>query len=1171
MVEVDEWRLAQTEDPVARHELYRGMATLLVNAPDTAEAAFRTLCRALAEPGPIDTLEDLDREVERMAGILELRGALAEALVAAADAEKLQSDEDRRLSLMVRGAAILSEHGAMERAVDTLRGALQLREDHPEALARLDEALTSLGHHEELASVLEKRAGVAEDDRDRLELLRRLASLYEEVLVRPEAAEKAWRGLLDIEPGDKEALSRLSRVYEASGSTRELMDVLERQVENSLDEQERRDLRMQLASLHRETVKDRSAEIDVLRSLLMDAPSDDDAMAALARALEAEGRHAEAADIVAERATLTPNDERRASLMLDVARIYAGPLDDAPGALERYEQVLAIMPNQDGALSDLVTLAKHPDSFETAGTLVLEPLEQGGRLAELAEVLEARAELSQDPAEQVEALQKLSRLRVERLDDLPGALAASNALLDVVDGEDGLADALNQGGRLAVQLGQGGEHLDLLAARVDNEDHPSDARVATAMYAANLAEEVLGDPERALGLLSPLVSSGLATLDVCLRVERLGRAAFNPKAVSAALVEGARLAPEASQQSELFVRLGDARRESGERQTALDAYRESFDIDAAAAAVRGMEALLELGAPGPSLLDALEQAYQAAGDRRGQSHITALRLETADESDQPRLLEQLATLREEGGGSPEEALDAWGQLLVHDPDAPSVLERVLALAESDASLVRPAVGKMLEAVEAAHARQHLPVGVCVKTARLQLDSLRDPASAMATIGLVLEEQPDMPEALDLLIAASRAGGEASTLHDALSRSAGLQNDPVAAVELWNEAATVAQSALANPELAIEDLEQLISVDENDTRAWQTLLALRGAAAEPDALADTLGRRAGITPDAEERRELRYRLANLLVDKLERTEDAVTVYQDMLSDRPDDAGALAELEVLLRRLEQWEDVRDVLERKLEVADGDDRVAVLEDLAQVAEHRLEDASDAVERYQQILSERPGYGPAQQALDRLLTAEERWVELSEALETRMHGCREQGDQEGYRAVTSRLATLLASELSHPERAKDLLDALLEADPSYVPALLGKAAVYEAMGEDGAMQLTLRRAADLDPDGPQGAALHLRLASLERDTDVRQGHLERALQLDPANLEAGKALLDLYRDHEHWDKLAYALELVAGRTEDAMARQGLILERVDVVLHRMGDAEGALRVLHTLYKETQ
>jgi tetratricopeptide (TPR) repeat protein len=1173
MVEVDEWRLSQTEDPIARHELYRGMANLLVASPDTAETAFRTLCRALAEPGPVDTLEDLDREVEHMAETLDLRGALAEALVSAADAEGLQSDEDRRLSLMVRGATLLGEHGAVERAVETLRAALGLREDHPEALARLDDALTALGYHEELAGVLGTRASVAEDDTERVELLRRLARLYEEVLVRPEYAESAWKGLLEVEPGDKEALARLSRVYEASGSTRELVDVLERQVEASLDDQERRDLRMQLANLQRETLKDRAAEIDVLRALLMDAPADDDAMAALARALEAEGRHAEAADVVSERATLTQNDERRASLMLDVARMYAGPLEDQAGALERYEQVLAIMPNQDGALTDLVALAKGPDTFETAGALVAEPLEQAGRLGELADVLEARAQCSQDPTEQVEALQKLVRLRVERLDDLPGALSGANALLDVVEGEEALADALDQGGRLAVQLGQGGEHLDRLAARASDEDLDPDARVATAMYAANLGEEVLGDPGRALGLLSPLVASGLANLDVCLRVERLGRSVDDTAAVSAALVEGARLAGDASQQSELFVRLGDVRRESADTEGALEAYREAFDIDAPSAAVRGMEALLDAGsdAPAVALLDALEQAYLASGDKAGQARVTALRLQAADEADQPRLLEQLATQREEGGGSAEEALDAWGRLLVHDPDATSVLERMLALTESDTSLVRPAVAKMLDAVEAAQRREHVPVAVCVRAARLQLEALRDPAAAMETVGVVLEDQPDMPEALDLLIASSRAAGEATVLHDALTRNAALQSDPSTAVELWNEAATVAQSALANPELAVEDLEQLIAVDENDTRAWQTLLSLRGAAGEPEALADALGRRAGITPDADERRELRYRLANLLVDKLERADDAVGVYQDMLSDQPDDAGAMAELEVLLRRLERWQDVRDVLERKLEVAEGNDRVAVLEDLAQVAEHRLEDPSDAAERYQQILEERPGYEPAETALERLLVAEERWSELSEMLENRMHRCRDAGDLEGYRTVTSKLATLLATELAYPERAKELLDALLEEDPSYVPALLGKAAVYEAMGEEGAMQLTLRRAAELDPQGADGAALHLRLAGLERDTEARQQHLERALALDPANLDAGQALLDLYRDAELWDKLAYALELVGGRTDNPQTRRTLVLERVDVMLHRMQDADGALRVLHGLYNEVQ
>ncbi len=1173
LVEVDEWTLTQTEDPIARHELYREMASLLARSVDTAENAFRTLCRALSEPGPEDALAELDREVERTAETLDLRGALADALVTAAAAEKLADDEDRRLSLMVRGAALLEEHGATERAVETLRAALELRDDDPRALAQLDGALTGLGYHEELTGVLTKRAAVAEDDRDRLELLRRLARLYEEVLVRPEDAERSWKELLEVEPGDKEALSRLSRVYEASGSTRELIDVLERQIDASAEDQERRDLRMQLANLQRETVKDRAAEIDVLRNLLADAPSDDDALAALARALIAEERHAEAADVIAERATLTSNDERRATLVLDAARLYAGPLEDLPSALERYEQVLTIAPGQDGALADLVELAQKPASFEAAGNMVAESLEQAGRVAELAEVLAARAELSQDPEDRAETLERLARVRVERLDDLGGALAAYNALLDVVSDLERLNGVLDQGGRLAVQLGQGPEHLDLLAARVSNEELDGDARVATGLFAANLAEEVLGEPQRALAILSPLLPAGLATLEVCLRVERLGRAASDADAVEAALVEGTRLAEEPSEQAELWVRLGQSRAERDELVLALEAFREAFDLGDASAAVAGFENVLSRSGDAPSggLLDALETAYQAGGDRAGQARVTQLRLDVADDADRPRLLEQLGTLRDEGGGTAAEALDAWGELLAYDADSASVLDRVLSICADDPDLGRRGVELMLAAVQRATREGHVPVSLCLKAASAQLGDLRDPAAAMETVGIVLADQPEMPEALEILVESSRAAGDAATLHDALGRSAALQSDPADGVRLWTEAATVAESALAQPELAIADLEQLLGVDDTDTRAWQKLLSLLTAGGDYEKLAESLGRRAGITDDLEERRELRYRLANLLVDKLERPDDGIGVYQDMLSDQPDDRGAIAELEVLLRRFERWEDVRDVLERKLENADGDERTAVLEDLAQVAEHRLEDTADAVERYQQILSERPGYGSAEQALERLLTAEERWVELSEALEDRMLRLRDEGDVEGYRAVTSKLATLLAEALSHPERAKDLLDELLERDPSYVPALLAKAAVYEAMGEEGAMQLTLGRAADLDPQGEQGAMLHLRLAKLEKGVEARQEHLEKALQLDPANIDAGRLLIELYREHQRWDRLAYSLELVAGRTEDPEARRTLILERVDVMLEHLGDSDGALRVLHGLYKEVQ
>lgn len=1173
IVEIDEWQLGQTEDPQNRHEILREMAELQLRSPDTSEAGFRVLCRALAEPGPEETLAELDRETERVAELLDAKAGLAEALISGAGSDKLESDVDRRLALLVRGASLLAEQGDAERSAETLRSALELRDDDPRALAVFDDVLVKLGYHEELSGVLEVRARISEDDADRIALLRRRAHLLEEVLVRPADAEAVWKQLLELEPGDREALQRLSRVYEASGSTRELIDVLERQIENTSDESERRDLRMQLANLNREAVKDRSAEIDVLRSLLADVPDDDDALAALARALGAEERHAEAADVIADRAALAGSDERKATLMLEAARIYRGPLADVVSALERYEQVLGLVPGQEGALGDLVELAKSPEHFESAGNLLLEPLELVGRWEDLAAVVEARAELSDDPIERGNALRRLAQVRLERLDDAEGALTAYMALLRVVD-EDGLGSVLEQAGRLAVTLGRGPAFLDELAEWSKSEDADGGTRVRVARFAANLSEEVLGESERALSVLTPLLDAGLADAEICTRIERLGRHTGDLEAVKKALVEASQDASDPAVQAPALIRLGRVSIELDDDDGALEAFRDAFEQSGDAEAIAGLEQLEQRsdGTPSAALLDALESAYQRQTDRAGLARIAGHRLVDNEGPDRARLLEQLATLREEGGGTPGEALDAWGELLVLDPEAPNALDRLLALARANADLLGPAVGHMQRAVEAALEGGNTPVPLMLQTARAQLQDVGQPAEALRTTQAILEEQPEHPEALELLVQAARKGDDVNVLHDALTRSAALAADPAAAVSLWWEAATVAESAIGDNEMALEDLEQLLAVDESDARSWQKLLALLRAASDYEKLAEALTRRVGIADSAEERRELRYRLANALVDKLDRDDDAINVYQDMLTDQPDDAGAMRELEVLLRRLERWDDVRDVCERKLELAEGDDRVVVLEELGQLAELRLDDNADAAERYQQILEERPSHGPAGAALERLLRADERWVDLSELLENKAARLRDQGDVDGYRATTSALAQLLAEKLDHPERAKELLDELLEHDPSFVPALLAKAAVYESMHEEGAMQLTLQRAADLEPQGPDGALLHLRLARLAKtDIDRKTGHLEKALALDPANVEAARELMELYRGHERWDQLVYMLELVAARTEDQEQKRALILERVDLTMAQLGDAEGALRVLAPLYKDEQ
>jgi Tfp pilus assembly protein PilF len=182
------------------------------------------------------------------------------------------------------------------------------------------------------------------------------------------------------------------------------------------------------------------------------------------------------------------------------------------------------------------------------------------------------------------------------------------------------------------------------------------------------------------------------------------------------------------------------------------------------------------------------------------------------------------------------------------------------------------------------------------------------------------------------------------------------------------------------------------------------------------------------------------------------------------------------------------------------------------------------------------------------------------------------EAGDTDAYRASTSQLAQLLAERLDHPERAQELLKEILEQDPTYVPAILALAAVYEARGEEGAMRLKLQQALQLGPKGSQGAQLHLKLAQLSmEDSERRREHLEQALQLDPTNMDVAKELLGLCRKLERWDQVAYLLELLAGRADEPERKRALVLERVDIMLDPIGDAAGVLRVLAPLYKEVQ
>ncbi|MCA9713813.1 MAG: hypothetical protein KC468_03850, partial [Myxococcales bacterium] len=992
LVGIDEWKLTVADDPETRHQIYREMATLLEPGPDGQAHAFRVLVRALSEPGPHDVTSSLDAELSRLARELHALESLSRAMIEAAESRSLEEERERRVELLVQAARFLLDTGENEPAVEILRGALGVIEDHLEALRLLDDALIRTSRFEELVGVIEQRVRIAESDGDRLELTRRLARLHEDTLANEGQSIAAWRQLLDLEPQDGEALRRLRAAYESNGSTHELIEILERQIDNALDPDERRGLRRDLANIHHRA-GNRPAEIDALRELLLEEPGDDAAMESLAKALFEEERYRDAAEVMLDRANAAEADGRRAELLLEVARVYAGPLGDTLTALGHYEGVLMADSGQVGAINDLVTMANQPDDHEAVAALVLPHLDQRGRYKELATVLEARSRLAQDPIEATEALNHLAQVRWERLHDPEGSLEAYNQLMDRVVGED-LEPVLSQAARLSVHLGRADAHVDALARRSTNPNLDPQARVLIAMSAADIAEEIMGDKARALTLLAPLVESGLADGELCKSVERLARSLGDKPLMAVALRQLSNLADGGQERAEILVRLGDAELGAGNKQAAMEAYRDSLDvIPGFAGAVAGLERILELGGSEgatPEVLDSLERAYQDAGNKPGLARLTRTRLETAEGSELLRLLEQLGHLIDEGGGKPRESLEVWGNLMMRDAENESALRRVVELA-SERSLLSDAIHFMAAAIDAAQEQKRPCFALCIATTRILLEQIGDPTTALRALRPALAENPDSAEALQLQIISARAAGDLEVLHEALTRYAGQLDDPAVAVNFWGEAADVA-GRQGQLDRMRGDLEQLIELDESNEAAWHKWLEVLAQTEAWADLAEGLERRAMITEKDDERHILRHHLARILVDRLDRVDDAVTTYNDMLASRPDDLEVMAELEVLLRRHERWHDVRDVLERKAEHVSGEDRVATLEELARIVAVQLETPQDAIEIYHRILGEHPGHPAAQQALEELLTKAERWTELAELKESRIAQLRDE-----------------------------------------------------------------------------------------------------------------------------------------------------------------------------------
>lgn len=339
---------------------------------------------------------------------------------------------------------------------------------------------------EQAAIAAERRAEHAQKPKDQAALYAKAAEYLTSAGDSATAVTRLEQAT-DLDP-QNDALARLlEERYTESERTLDLAAFLLRRADKLGDKELRVALRKRAAEIQRDQLSDMDAARASLVLILGDT-DDPETLSLLADDAEARGEWSDATEYLHRLARTASDDAARVAVMLREARIVAEGLDDAEGAVERYERVLEQHdPKNVGALEAVAAL--HEKRGDPKGT---------------ADALERLLVAVADPQHRLEIAQKLAGLYEGDLDDPRAAVR----VLDIVrelDEED--YDAVQRLATLCERLEDWQRVADLMRILIEVEGDETEVSKMTRRL-AEVLEEKVGRGDEALAALMAVADQG---------------------------------------------------------------------------------------------------------------------------------------------------------------------------------------------------------------------------------------------------------------------------------------------------------------------------------------------------------------------------------------------------------------------------------------------------------------------------------------------------------------------------------------------------------------------------------------------------------------------------------------------------------------------------------------
>jgi tetratricopeptide (TPR) repeat protein len=1165
-IQLNEDRYGLARETADKVRVLRETAELWEKRGDDLSRARRALEAAVKlDPDDADTRAEYERLTERTAAWDALASAYEDVL------EEQPDVRDKREILAKLAEVHNSRRDDPRKALSAYERLFAADESDIEPLNKMESLATLLSDWPILVRVLTAKADLLPNDEERASVWRRVAEAKRDMLDDAPGAVAGYEKALELDPESAFTVDCLIELYEAKGDASRLVELYLRRVELTQDDDDMKyTLLVSAASCYDKQLSDKRKAIEVLEQALQVRPGDGGVLGSLNRLYRSESMWAELLESLKLQADSAETAEERAQIRKEIGNILASKLDSFEEALESYRLALSEAPGD----AELITAvreigSRHEELRGTVAEILVPVLEQGGRHADLCDVLELRLSVETEPTERVQTLRNIARVLETNL----GKQAeAESALLRAISERPDDLELHTELERLSRATSGFARYADALTDRAGSTFDPD---VAGALYVrlGRISEEELKDDKRAVNAYKRAVEQAGDQPELLDALDRLHTRLGEHEAVAEILERRVSVESSDERQADLYFRLAQIQIERfQEPERGLGSLRMALErVPAHEPAVAELEKLVENAELFDEVSEILESVYRARGLTERLAKLYERRVGFADSVDaRIDMRRSLARVLEEEGRDPRAAQRVIEQGLAEAPEDSALLEEVERLAAITGEWAQACQALAGAIALKSNLSPESGVELSMRLAGWYRDKALDNAAAEAALKRALEFDPSSDEVLLAIEQLQRAPGRELDLFATLRRRAKLQVDESRREELYRQAKALAEGS-GDAAAAEAVLRELLAQDDTNLWALAELCKLREIAGDFAETFKLTVRQAELSADAASVRALRRRAAQIARDELGDVPKATELFEQLFEDEPTDIDAAAALRSLYLLADRHQDLGRLLERLIEMAESPGARTLLRlELSQLNRDNFKSPDTAIDLLRAVLEEEPGQAEAVVALSELYEKTQRDEELAELLSTQISGAQARGDTTSELRFQVRLGEVYDTRLGDRARAIDTYRGVLERDAGHQGALEALARLYKAQNDLASASEVISRLLDMAA-GPAAVALAIELGESEQargNPDKAATAFERGLTHDEANPELRDRLRVLYGNLKEWEKLSALMARDAELSQKPEEAVKILQKAAQIQSKERGDHVAAAELLERASK---